>query len=135
MPIIVVVALLWRAGRLLICQRKEIGAFASKWEFPGGKIEPGEEPRSALERELFEELGIRARIGDEIARAEHQYPGGSLVHLQFFAVSQFAGEAENRVFKQILWAHPQELDRFDFLEADRPLVMRLVAIEISPPAP
>ena len=134
MPILVVAALLWRAGRLLICQRKEIGAFASKWEFPGGKIELGEEPRSALERELFEELGIRARIGDEIARAEHQYPGGSLVHLQFFAVSQFAGEAENRVFKQILWAHPQELSQFDFLEADCSLVKRLVVGELSPPA-
>ena len=134
MPIIVVAALLWRAGRLLICQRKDTGAFPGKWEFPGGKMEPGEEPQAALERELFEELGIRARIGDEIARAEHRYPGGSLVHLQFFAVSQFAGEAENRVFKQILWAYPQELDRFDFLEADRPLVERLVAREISPPA-
>ncbi|MBI4481169.1 MAG: (deoxy)nucleoside triphosphate pyrophosphohydrolase [Acidobacteria bacterium] len=134
MPIRVVAALLWRAGRLLICQRKDTDAFPGQWEFPGGKLEPGEMPRAALARELVEELGIRARIGDEIAWAEHQYPGGSLVHLLFFAVSQFEGECENRVFKQILWAHPHELDRFDFLEADRPLVERLVAGEISPPA-
>ncbi|MGH9783493.1 MAG: NUDIX domain-containing protein, partial [Terriglobia bacterium] len=72
---VVVAALLFDKGRVLICQRSPDGQFPSKWEFPGGKIEPGEDPKEALRRELFEELGIRAEIGAEVWRTEHQYAG------------------------------------------------------------
>jgi 8-oxo-dGTP diphosphatase len=133
MPVTVVAALIWREGRLLVCQRKPDDAFAGKWEFPGGKIELVEEPRAALARELQEELRIHATIGAEIWRTEHQYPGHSPVHLIFFEVFDYEGIAENRAFQQIVWARPQELTRYDFLEADRPLIARLVDRKDSPP--
>lgn len=132
-PVTVVAAMIWQHGKILICQRREMDPFPGKWEFPGGKVESGEEPRAALRRELFEELGIRARIGAEVAQVEHQYPGSSLVHLLFFTVQDFDGVPKNLAFKQILWVSPQELSRFDFLEADRPLIERIAGCEFSPP--
>ena len=129
----VVAALIWREVELLICQRRETDVFPGKWEFPGGKIEPGEAPQAALERELFEELGMRARIGEQVAQVEHCYPGHAPVHLLFFTVKEFEGVPENRVFQQVLWVRPEQLPRFDFLEADRPLIARIAGRELSPP--
>ncbi len=126
----VVAALLLQRDRLLICQRPALDAFPGKWEFPGGKTEAGENLQSALRRELQEELGIVAEIGEEIWRTEHQYPGHAPVLLYFFAVSQYQGTAENRVFQQICWADRQQLLRYDFLEADWPLVRKISAGEI-----
>jgi 8-oxo-dGTP diphosphatase len=125
MPVTVVAALIWREGRVLVCQRRQSDAFAGKWEFPGGKIQPGEEPRAALARELHEELGIHATIGAEIWRTEHQYPGHFPVRLTFFEVIDFEGIPENRAFEQIVWARPTDLAQYDFLEADRPLIALL----------
>ena len=93
-----------------------------KWEFPGGKIEEGEQPRDALRRELEEELGIVATRGDEVARIQHEYPNGGMVELRFYLVREYAGEIENRIFKEIRWTEPKGLPSFDFLEADLKLV-------------
>lgn len=98
-----------------------------KWEFPGGKIEEGEQPRDALRRELEEELGIEATIGDEVARIHHDYPGGGAVELRFFEVRNYQGEIENRIFREIRWVSRKELLELDFLEADRTLVEDLAA--------
>src|SRR5687768_7731541 len=100
----VVAALLFREGRLLICQRTAFGDFPNQWEFPGGKVEPGEKPEAALRRELQEELGIVAEIGQEVWRVTHQYPGRKSLQLLFFAVRTYKGEVVNRVFQQVLWA-------------------------------
>lgn len=121
----VVAGLIWRGRELLICQRREAGDFPSKWEFPGGKIEPGEAPQAALQRELLEELGIETEIGEEVWRTEHQYPQHSPLELIFYRVARYQGEAENRAFQRICWVAPRELNRYDFLEADRPLIERL----------
>ena len=67
----VVAALIRRGDEILCCQRTEYQALPLKWEFPGGKIEAGETPSQALERELEEELGIRAQIGPEITQVHH----------------------------------------------------------------
>jgi len=123
----VVAALILKDDKLLICQRTRHQTMPLKWEFPGGKIEDGEQPRDALRRELDEELGIEARIGDEVERVLHEYPNGASVELRFFAVREYAGELENRIFRDMRWAERHELISFDFLEADLGLVRKLAA--------
>jgi 8-oxo-dGTP diphosphatase len=123
----VVAGLIEKDGKLLVCQRTRHQTMPLKWEFPGGKIEEGEQPRAALRRELEEELGIVATIGDEIARIQHEYPNGGMVELRFFLVRQYAGEIENRIFKDVQWSAPQALPSYDFLEADETLVRDLAA--------
>lgn len=121
----VVAALIARDGRLLICQRHNGDRQALKWEFPGGKVEQGETPKKALERELREELGIVARAGQEMVRYEVRYPKRSPILLIFHLVTEFTGEPRNLVFEQILWEDPARLPSYDFLDGDLDLVHRL----------
>ena len=123
----VVAALIVQEGKVLVCQRTRHQTMPLKWEFPGGKIEEGEQPRDALRRELDEELGIMATIGDELARIQHEYPNGAMVELRFFVVREYRGEVENRIFKDMHWAQPTDLLKYDFLEADLTLVNDLAA--------
>lgn len=110
---------------VLICQRKPDQPMALKWEFPGGKIEPGEGPEAALARELNEELGISAAIGTRVAHVRHKYRNGGAVDLQFFTVREFTGEIENRIFNDIRWAPMTTLPEYDFLAADLGLIRDL----------
>lgn len=121
----VVAGIIIENGKLLVCQRTRHQTMPLKWEFPGGKIEEGEQPRDALRRELEEELGILAKIGNEIARIQHEYPNGGKVELRFFEVREYQNEIENRIFKDIQWAMPKDLPSYDFLEADLTLVSDL----------
>jgi len=121
----VVAALIWKDGKLLICQRTRHQVMPLKWEFPGGKIEEGEQPRDALRRELDEELGITATVGDEVTRFTHQYPNGNAIELRFYDVRAYAREIENRIFRAVRWAKPSDLPNYDFLEADTQLVRDL----------
>lgn len=114
----VVAAVIERKGQVLIAQRKPTRQHALKWEFPGGKVEPGEAPATALARELEEELGIRARVGAEAGRYEYQYPGRAPILLLFYRVTEFAGEPQNLDFEQMLWAPRDRLRDYDFLEGD-----------------
>ena len=123
----VVAAVIEKNGKLLVCQRTRHQTMPLKWEFPGGKIEEGEQPRDALRRELEEELGILANVGDEVKRIQHEYPNGGMVELRFFVVRGFQREIENRIFKDMQWADPKDLPKFDFLEADVLLVRDLAA--------
>jgi len=123
----VVAALIVKDGKILVCQRTKHQTMPLKWEFPGGKIEEGEQPRDALRRELEEELGIDATVGDEVARIRHEYRSGNSVELRFFVVQEFRGELENRIFRDMQWAERSELPAFDFLEADVKLVSDLAA--------
>lgn len=123
--ITVAAGILVQDGRILICQRKRDGAFPLQWEFPGGKVEPGEDARSCLRRELGEELAIEADIGPEVCSFQYTYPNGFEVNLVFFRVQAFTGELVNHAFEQIVWAEPGQLVRYNFLEADRGLVAKL----------
>jgi 8-oxo-dGTP diphosphatase len=123
----VVAAVIEQDGKLLVCQRTRHQTMPLKWEFPGGKIEEGEQPRDALRRELEEELGIQAKIGHEIARVQHTYPNGAAVELRFFIVREYDGEIENRIFRDLQWSAPEALPSYDFLEADASLVKDLAA--------
>ena len=128
----VVAALILKDGKVLVCQRTRHQSMPLKWEFPGGKIEDGEQPRDALRRELEEELGIDAHIGEEVARIRHDYKNGGSVELRFYVVNEFTGELENRIFKDVRWAKRSELPKYDFLEADRELVKDLATGKIIP---
>jgi 8-oxo-dGTP diphosphatase len=120
----VVAAVIERDARVLICQRKR-GRHALKWEFPGGKIEPGETPEEALARELREELAIEARIGERIHKHDVRYGNGPLIHLAFFRVTDFSGEPVNLQFAKIVWEERRKLAEYDFLEGDLEFVRRL----------
>jgi 8-oxo-dGTP diphosphatase len=123
----VAAALILRGGEVLIGQRRADQPMALQWEFPGGKIESGESPEQALARELDEELGIRAVIGPPVTRIRHNYRHGGAVDLQFFAVHEFSGEIENRIFEQVRWTRLEDLPGYDFLAADRGLIRDLAA--------
>ena len=125
----VVAAVMERHGRILIGQRKPRGRHALKWEFPGGKVEPGETPQAALARELREELGIEARIGDEIETYDFRDVTGAVTRLMFFHVTEFVGEPENLDFQQITWSQREHLPQYDFLEGDVDFVRRLAGYE------
>ena len=114
-----------RDGRVLVCRRRADQFHPLKWEFPGGKVEAGEEPAAALGRELREELGITTRDIEEITRFPFQYPGRPPILLIFFRVASYSGVPENRVFDEIRWVAPQQLPQLDFLEADIDFVGRL----------
>src|SRR5271165_4757377 len=96
-----------------------------KWEFPGGKIEAGEDALEALRRELDEELGIRAHVGRKVAQLQHRYANGNAVELHFFLVEHYEGEMQNRIFREIRWVNRHELPKLDFLDADRNLAQQL----------
>ena len=121
----VVAAVIERDGQVLICQRKARGRHALKWEFAGGKVEAGEERRAALARELKEELGIAAEIGDEMESYRFRYATGALTQLTFFRVTQFQGEPQNLDFTQIRWEEREKLPAYDFLEGDVDFVRKL----------
>ncbi len=124
---LVAAALVVRGTEVLVCQRTRHQTMPLKWEFPGGKIEPGEQPRDGLRRELEEELGIQAQIGDEVARIQHVYKNGGAVELRFFLVREFEGEVENRIFADVQWAERTRLPEYDFLQADQELVRKIAA--------
>jgi 8-oxo-dGTP diphosphatase len=121
----VVAAVIEREGQVLIGRRKAGEWHAFKWEFPGGKVEPGEIPAAAIRRELEEELGIQAVIGPTIKEYEYTYPGRSPIRLIFYSVSEFEGEPENRAFEEIRWEKRERLPAYDFLEGDLDFVRAL----------
>src|SRR5258707_2830907 len=97
----VVAAVIEKDSKVLVCQRTRHQTMPLKWEFPGGKIEEGEQPRDALRRELEEEIGITATIGGEVARIRHEYPNGGMGGLRFYVVCGHQSGTENRAFRAI----------------------------------
>jgi 8-oxo-dGTP diphosphatase len=124
----VVGAIIVNDGKVLICQRSRTDSFPLKWEFPGGKVEAGETHARALAREIMEELGAAATIGEEFQRVHHKYrEKKDPIEIIFLWATIEAGRERNLQFEQIVWAAPAELESFDFLDADRDVVRRLAA--------
>jgi mutator protein MutT len=122
----VVAAIIQHGGRVLICQRRRNDTFPLKWEFPGGKVSPGEQPAAALARELEEELGVQARIGTEIGRTRHKYSEHArAIELLFFTAQLESTEVQNLAFEKVVWEDPVRLPAYDFLAADSRMVERL----------
>ena len=121
----VVAGLIVRDGRVLVCQRSAASKFPLKWEFPGGKVEPGEDPSEALRRELREELAIEVTESKEFTRHVHHYKEMPPVELRFYQVASYRGKVKNLIFQKITWAKIRDLEQFDFLEGDVPLIKAL----------
>jgi len=113
-------------GRVLITQRRADQALPLQWEFPGGKVEPAEAPVDALVRELREEIGVAVAVGRIWDVLFHAYPDFDLVML-VYACRVISGEPLPVEVAAVAWAAPAELDGWDILPADRPLVVRLQA--------
>lgn len=110
---------------VLICQRRPDQPMSLKWEFPGGKIEPGESSEAALARELNEELGIDAVVGRRVANVRHKYRNGGAIDLQFFLIESFSGDMQNHIFNDVRWSPLASLPGYDFLAADLGLIRDL----------
>ncbi len=117
------VALIDRDGRVLLAQRPEGKAMAGLWEFPGGKVEPGETPEAALIRELHEELGIETWQSclAPLTFASHSYDSFHLL-MPLFACRKWEGTPQPREGQRLAWTRPNEMRNFPMPEADVPLI-------------
>lgn len=111
-------------GAVLICQRPPHKIYPGEWEFPGGKIEPGETAREALRRELHEELGIEVTGCQPLLRVRHDYPELA-VELDVWRVSGWVGTVRSGEHPQVAWAKPAEMGRWPLLAANRAIVTAL----------
>jgi len=119
-PIRVAAAVVWREDRLLLTRRPPGGELGLMWEFPGGKIESGETPQHALEREIREELGVAAEAGETLGVHRHRYAHGLAVEIVFVACT--LGSLEFRAapaVHEVRWVKPEDVDLEGVLEADR----------------
>lgn len=120
----VTAAVIEQDGKILIAQRRKGSTLAGKWEFPGGKIEPGETAEVCLKRELKEEFGIDAEVEKFIMASQFRY---CLVPIELLAyrVKHICGNFKINEHDQIRWVSPSELGSYDFMPADKPIVKLL----------
>ncbi len=111
-------------GRVLIAQRPAGKPLAGRWEFPGGKLGPGEDAYAGLVRELREELGVEVRAAVRLMRYPHEYPDRT-VWLDMWIVSDWGGEVHAHDGQALCWVEPSRLGEHDILEADGPIVEAL----------
>lgn len=121
----VAVGILKKNGKILACQRKRGSRYELKWEFPGGKMEPGETVAQCLERELFEELSIHITRIEDIETQQWHYDDGGTYEVAYCTITDFTGELRNNVFEQVKWVTPAELARLDSLEGNADIVRKL----------
>ena len=120
-PVKVTAAILENDGRIIIAQRKRSDHLSGKWEFPGGKIEPGETPQACLARELKEEFDIGVTIGEYLGSNIHHYDHISIV-LMVYRAAWISGTITMNDHKAYRWITVDQLNDFDFAPADIPFV-------------
>lgn len=120
-PLHVTCAIIERDGMVLAAQRSRIMRMPLKWEFPGGKIEPGEGPEACLHRELLEELGLCVSVKRAMPTLTHRYPAFT-VTLHPFVCELLSGKVVLNEHRAIAWLKPEELPALNWVEADVALV-------------
>ena len=121
MVVTVTAAVIEKNGKVLIAKRKAGMRLGGLWEFPGGKMEPEEDPRECLRRELQEEFGIDAEIGDLLVSHIHEYSHGTITLLSYRA-RHLDGIFDLRDHEEVAWVEPNEFGKFDFAPADLPTI-------------
>jgi len=121
---VVAAAVIDGAGRVLIAQRPAGKHLAGGWEFPGGKLEPGEDRRAGLARELREEIGIDIGTPRPLLRLRHTYPSGEVL-LDMWVVRTYRGEPRGLDAQALRWVSQDELSTTELLPADEPIVAAL----------
>ena len=129
MVVKVVAAAMENDGRYFIVKRPMNGQLPGKWEFPGGKMEPGESPEESLRRELMEEFSIETEVGHFIGSHEHQYeiPGLNRINLMAYRVNRISGDIVLNEHTDMAWVAPEEMLQYEFVDADYFLVEHLRA--------
>lgn len=122
--ITVTAAIIEKNGKILIARRNKNDPLKGKWEFPGGRLEPGESPETCLKRELHEELGIDAKIGEFVGSNKHTYEHIS-IELLAYRVKEYTGELNPTDHEEVKWVAPSEFHKYDFPEADKPIIETL----------
>ena len=130
-PLIVTAALIRQEDKILITRRPEGSRDAGKWEFPGGKLDENETPEECLRRELLEELNLPVRVESIFQVLHHRYSWGAIL-LLVFECTALAAKIENREVAEHRFVSARELQKFDFLDADRPIITRLMQEESTP---
>jgi 8-oxo-dGTP diphosphatase len=125
-PKIVTAAVIERDGHILIAKRKQGKQHVGNWEFPGGTLEEGETPEQCLKRELQEELAITAEVGGLICISEYSYTPDWTIRLLAYRTTVISGIFNLNDHEEIRWVKPTDLANYDFPEADRPIVEKLI---------
>lgn len=128
--IYVVGAIIIKEGKILCAQRGPHKSLPYKWEFPGGKIEQGETPQEALQREIREEMHCKITIGEKVEYTAYEYDFG-IVHLTTYICKLIEGEPVLTEHVDIKWLEPSELTSLDWAPADIPAIERLVNEKIT----
>ncbi len=121
----VTAAVIEKDGKILIARRRKGDHLEHKWEFPGGKIEGAETPEECLRRELQEEFGVETEIKEFICSNRHEYDHIT-IELLAYAASHISGEFELNSHDEIQWIEPDKLASYDFAEADKPIIEKLI---------
>ena len=126
----VVAGIIINQNKILIGKRKDKDIGGGKWEFPGGKIEIGETNSEALERELYEELGISAKIGKELMNYEHMFKT-TIYNISFMEIIDYDGEICNNAHSEIKWVKFSNLLKYDFISGDDRFIQSFLKSELK----
>jgi len=127
---IVTAAVIIRANKVLLTRRRADEFLAGYWEFPGGKVEPGETAVACLQRELAEELGLETRIGPLLAASEYAYDHGT-IKLLAFQTEILSGEIKLTVHDQAAWVDRDELRNYNLAPADIPITNTIIPLMLK----